>query len=303
MTRRREKCSLSLTTIKTLKIVKMPDKHEAESDSSKAAALLVIRASIFQAVLSGISKLALALLIIFGAYKLIILSLGEDPFLMFVDMFNLNTGMMLEFVKFGFIIGFLVYIFYVVITLNLLKLEFLEDKLLYSSGIMLLHTKEIDYLDVTRINFKQYPLMKTGKITIELTGQELQSIQIPFVSNIKERIAHVKNLVSNAQLSGLSNQLYKASKGEIEKDVINKLIELVKSESFSRQNFVSEVVNISKEQKLEKDVFEVIITYMFKTHKIEKQEVVQVLVELMEEGILSKKDISDVMFKISAQGY
>ncbi|MCX6709350.1 MAG: hypothetical protein NTV63_00120 [Candidatus Woesearchaeota archaeon] len=270
------------------------------SNTLNSRGILVIRPNLLLALFSGILKLGFFFGLIYGVYELIVFSAGEDPFIVFFEIFSVDVSAVFPFIKYALVLLSLIYLFYITISLNLLKIEFSDEKIIFYSGIIMLSTRYLDYSDVIRTNFKSYNPLKAGSIKMEFTG-ELQSIEIPYLANSQKKAGLVISRVSESQLKSLSERIYLASKGSVEKEIVDKIISAVRQENFSRQGFVTQIANIAKKQKIGNDVFEVILSYMLKTNKIEKKDIMSVMFELMGQGVISRKDVSEVLFKISGE--
>jgi hypothetical protein len=261
---------------------------------------LVVRPDIFLAIISGILRLFLFFGLLCGVYWLLIFVIGDNPFVFFLELFLIEPSFVALALQYAALLISLVYIFSIIISLNLRKMEFADERIIYTSGVFFVERKEIEYSDTVKTNFHQYGFLNIGSLRIEFTGS-VPFVEFPYVAGVRKKAELIMRRISDYQAKGLAERIYFAGKGNIEQEVIERITSAVTQERFSRQGFVTQMASLSKKQKLSKDVFEVILSYMLKTNKIEKRDVLNVLFELMNQQVISRKDVSEVLFRISGE--
>jgi len=275
--------------------LKMAENNEPNSGT------LVIKPDIFLALVSGIVKLGIFFGVLCGLYWLFILVMGgENPVPFLMSFFSIEQSLALSFLGYASFIISLVYLFYITVSLNILRLEFSDDKINYSSGIFFIHWQQIEYSDAIKTNFRQYGLLNLGMVRIEFAGA-VPFVEIPYVAGARKKAELIMRKVADFQARSLAEKIYLAGRGSIEKEIIEQITKAVTAEKFSRQGFVVQIANISRKRKIGNDIFEVILSYMLKTNRVGKKDVMDVLFDLMNQQVLSRKDVSEVLFKISGE--
>jgi hypothetical protein len=164
-----------------------------ESDL-KAIERIEISPSVISAYLLELSKAFLIIASVVGAYFLVIFLAGEDPFVGILETLGIPAMWAIRaFIALSCLL--IVAVFFNALSLTSYSLFFEGDSITYSYGSFFKVTDTTKIANITSVNFKPHSPLKLGDIIVELSGTEVKSVTVQYVSNAKQQSELINKLI------------------------------------------------------------------------------------------------------------
>ncbi|MEM2121677.1 MAG: PH domain-containing protein [Candidatus Woesearchaeota archaeon] len=276
-----------------------------KTDKGEELNNLIIKPSISSVFFFSVVNVIIVILLIFGISKLIVYLAGENPLYALVDILSLTgiirggaelVSVITNTIIFILIILSSAYLLFSIIRVNNLSLELEEDHLIYNYGILLKRNERIKYDNVVKVKYKNF-IFGLGKIIIEIYEAD-KTIEIPFVSNVKENFEILRSSIKEGLKRELKEEIKKKSEGKLPEFNINEIIEMLTNENPTSNDIINTFKNISRVQPITKetrDVFKLILFELVKRRIVGRDTMREIIRELREQNLITKEDIADIV--------
>ena len=163
----------------------------------------VLRPNITKIVIKNAGIVVGITVLVIGALILLNQTVGLDVFLDIFEMFGIeiNTSTLLLYMILAAIGASVLFIAFKALEMKNVRYEIYPNRLIsyQSSSILMTDSKEIPYQNIVKITYKKdgifNTLFNTGTIVLELSGMDIEKLEMGFMDNIEQTVQYIQNVM------------------------------------------------------------------------------------------------------------